>query len=184
MERSRISRARTPVLTAVALAAVVGVAACGSSHNAASANNTSSSSTSNAPAVAGSITIKTANGPDGAYLTDGAGRALYMWVADKNGTSTCYGTCAAAWPPLTQKPAAAGGALAEDLGQTARKDGTMQVTYDGHPLYYYAGDNSAGAINGQGSNGFGAKWWIVAPSGSAITATSSASPTMPNGYGY
>lgn len=66
-------------------------------------------------------------------------------------------------------PTAAGAAMAADLGTTTRPDGSMQVTDNGHPLYYYAGDSGKGQTTGQGSNGFGAKWWLVTPAGTAIT---------------
>ena len=65
----------------------------------------------------------------------------------------------------------AGSARASDLGTITRSDGTKQVTYDGHPLYYFAGDSGSGTASGQGSDGFGAKWWLVAPSGSDVTAS-------------
>jgi predicted lipoprotein with Yx(FWY)xxD motif len=68
-----------------------------------------------------------------------------------------------------------GGALASDVGTTSRSDGTKQLTYKGHPLYYYAADTSAGQTTGQGSNSFGAKWWLVTPSGSSITSGGSSS---------
>jgi predicted lipoprotein with Yx(FWY)xxD motif len=141
------------------------------------------SSSASPPSATGGATVTTASGPDGVYLTDGTGRTLYLWVADKAGASTCSGSCAAVWPPLTTKtaPAAAGAAKASDLGTVARSDGSTQVTYDGHPLYYYASDSKPGDVTGQGSNGFGAKWWIVAPSGVAITAVANGSS---GDYGY
>jgi hypothetical protein len=66
---------------------------------------------------------------------------------------------------------ASGSAKASDLGTITRSDGTKQVTYDGHPLYYFSGDSGPGTATGQGSDGFGAKWWLVAPSGSDVTGT-------------
>jgi hypothetical protein len=76
--------------------------------------------------------------------------------------------------------AGSGGVTAGELGTITRSDGTKQVTYDGHPLYYYAGDSGAGQDNGQGSDGFGAKWWLVAPSGSAITSSVTLSGSAPS----
>jgi hypothetical protein len=64
-----------------------------------------------------------------------------------------------------------GSAKASDLGSITRSDGTKQVTYDGHPLYYFSGDSGAGTATGQGVDGFGAKWWLVAPGGSDVTAS-------------
>jgi predicted lipoprotein with Yx(FWY)xxD motif len=112
----------------------------------------------------------------GTYLTGPSGRALYLWVADANGKSSCSGSCAGTWPPLTTSGAlsAVGGAMAADLGTITRADGSKQVTYKGHPLYYYVGDSGPGTTTGQGSNSFGAKWWLVAPSGSAIASSSNA----------
>jgi predicted lipoprotein with Yx(FWY)xxD motif len=91
------------------------------------------------------------------------------------------GSCAKVWPPVISAatPTAAGGVSGADLGTVTRPDGTKQVTYKGHPLYYYVADPSAGTTKGQGSNSFGAKWWLVAPSGSAITV--SATKSSPSG---
>jgi predicted lipoprotein with Yx(FWY)xxD motif len=136
------------------------------------------------------VTITTADGPAGTYLTDSAGRALYLWVADSPGKSTCSDACAQAWPPLisTSAPAAANGVDASNIGTATRPDGSKQVSYDGHPLYYFAGDTGPGQTTGQGSNGFGAKWWLVATSGAAITTSGGAgsTPTIDTsgGYGY
>jgi predicted lipoprotein with Yx(FWY)xxD motif len=96
-----------------------------------------------------------------------------MWVKDTKDKSVCYGACAGAWPPVTAtgKVVAEGGAKASELGTTTRTDGTKQVTYDGWPLYYYVGDSGSGTTTGQGSDGFGAKWWLLAPSGAEITTT-------------
>jgi hypothetical protein len=66
---------------------------------------------------------------------------------------------------------ASGSAKASDLGTITRSDGSKQVTYDGHPLYYFSGDSGAGMATGQGNDGFGAKWWLVAPTGSDVTAS-------------
>ena len=149
-----------------------------------SSGSTSSGSTSSGSTSSGAGTmVTTANGTAGTYLTDGSGRTLYLWMADKNGKSTCSGSCAAVWPPLTTKaaPAVGGSAKAADLGTVARSDGTTQVTYNGHPLYYYASDSKPGDMTGEGSNGFGAKWWIVAPSGTAITTSSGSSSSGSGG---
>jgi predicted lipoprotein with Yx(FWY)xxD motif len=111
------------------------------------------------------------------FLTDGKGRSLYLWVPDTSTMSTCSGACATAWPPLTVKgaPTAGTGATASDLATITRSDGSKQVTYAGHPLYYFAGDKAPGQTNGEGSNGFGAPWYLVAPSGQQITSLSAAS---------
>jgi predicted lipoprotein with Yx(FWY)xxD motif len=115
--------------------------------------------------------VATAKSPLGTYLTSASGRALYIWVADRNGRSKCNGPCATAWPPLITKaaPKATGGAIAPDLGTITRSDGSKQVTYTGRPLYYYAGDTAPGMTRGQGSGQFGAKWWLISPSGGWVT---------------
>jgi predicted lipoprotein with Yx(FWY)xxD motif len=119
--------------------------------------------------------VHTGNGKS--FLTDSAGRALYLWTPDTKTKSMCSGACASAWPPLTVKgaPTAGTGATANDLGTISRSDGTKQVTYAGHPLYYFAGDKAAGQTNGEGSNGFGAPWYLVAPAGQQITTLAAAS---------
>ena len=125
--------------------------------------------------------IKTSSGSGGTFLTDGSGRTVYMFAKDAMNTSACSGACASAWPPVTTTGAAtaSGSAKASDLGTLTRSGGTKQVTYDGHALYYFAGDSSAGQTNGQGVDGFGAKWWLVAPSGSIITTTAAGSAQAP-----
>lgn len=176
------------------LAVVVGVAlfvaACGSS----SSNSTSSSTpaaASNTPSSssASALTIKSASGADGTYLVGTSGRALYMWVADTGGKSACSGACAKVWPPVISSgtPTVSGGVNSADLSTITRSDGTHQVTYKGHPLYYFVADPSSGTIKGQGSDSFGSKWWLVAPSGAVITKTgggSSSSSGGSSGGGY
>jgi predicted lipoprotein with Yx(FWY)xxD motif len=119
---------------------------------------------------AGPAGITTAQNSLGTILTDMHGRAVYLFEADKGPTSTCTGECAQAWPPLTTTgtPKASGGVTASLLGTTMRADGTREVTYAGHPLYTFAGDTQAGQTAGEGSNGFGALWWIVTPGGKAL----------------
>jgi predicted lipoprotein with Yx(FWY)xxD motif len=84
--------------------------------------------------------------------------------------STCAGACAQAWPPVTTTgtPKAGGAVKASLLGTTKRADGSREVTYAGHPLYTFAGDTKAGQTTGEGSNGFGAPWWVVSPAGKAL----------------
>jgi predicted lipoprotein with Yx(FWY)xxD motif len=157
------------------VAAVVGVAlvvaACGSSSSSTSSPAANSAPSSNSSASG--IAISTAKGTGGMYLTGASGHAVYLWVADTGDRSSCSGACAKYWPPVVTKaaPVASGGVQASDLGTITRSNGSKQVTYNGHPLYYFVGDKSSGTWHGQGSNGFGAKWWLVAPSGSAITAS-------------
>ncbi len=106
----------------------------------------------------------------GRVLTDGRGRTLYLFEADKGTTSACYGQCAAFWPPLltTGKPQAAAGARAGLLGTTTRKDGTEQVTYRGHPLYYFAKDEAEGNTSGEAIDAFGAEWYALNAAGTKV----------------
>lgn len=123
--------------------------------------------------IPATVTLLTARAPFGTYLTDESGRALYMWDADRGGTSTCYGDCAAAWPPLTVGDAAQAGpdVDASLIGTVERKDGTQQVTYGGWPLYHFESDVHAGDLTGQGDTGFGAVWWVVAPNGEPLPSS-------------
>jgi predicted lipoprotein with Yx(FWY)xxD motif len=100
-------------------------------------------------------------------LVDARGRTLYLFEADNGTSSHCYGKCASAWPPLlsTGKPQATGGARAALLGDTRRADGSLQVTYHGHPLYYFAKDTRAGQTLGEGIDGFGGEWYVLDRSG-------------------
>ena len=106
----------------------------------------------------------------GQILVDAQGRTLYLFEADKNGKSNCDGSCATAWPPYlsTGTPHAAMGATANLVGTTARADGTTQVNYAGHPLYYYVGDKAPGDTTGQDIDQFGAKWYVLAKDGNKI----------------
>jgi predicted lipoprotein with Yx(FWY)xxD motif len=119
---------------------------------------------------AGPATVSTATGDLGTFLVGPDGRTLYLFEKDTGMESTCSGACASAWPPLltTGAPAAAGEATAGLLGTTARDDGTVGVTYAGHPLYYYAGDTAPGDTNGQELDDYGAEWYVIAPSGKAL----------------
>ncbi len=120
--------------------------------------------------------IESHAGTGGTFLTDGSGRAVYLFAADGMNKLTCSGACASAWPPVlaTGQLTATGGAKTADLGTINRPGGGKQVTYDGHALYFFAGDSGPGQANGQGSGSFGAKWWLVAPAGTKITAADSA----------
>jgi predicted lipoprotein with Yx(FWY)xxD motif len=160
---------------AVGAAAVAVLAAACSSGGGSSSSAPASPAATGAASGSGSgaTVITTATSSAGNVLTDGSGRAVYLWVKDTGNTSACSGACAGAWPPVTATGTvtAAGSASASDLGTITRSDGTKQVTYDGHPLYYYAGDSGSGTASGQGSDSFGAKWWLVSPSGSDVTAS-------------
>ena len=164
-------------LSAVAILA----AACSSTSSSSAAGSTTTSPKATAPAsaapsstvsgstvsgstVSGStLALKTVQGSAGIWLTNSAGRALYLYSRDKGTTSECYGACAKAWPPLTTTgPVTISGkfTVAKDLGITTRTNGTKQVTYGGHPLYYFAGDTAAGQTKGEGLDG---TWFLIGP---------------------
>jgi predicted lipoprotein with Yx(FWY)xxD motif len=146
--------------------------ACSSSTGANPATPASSATTAamSAAASAGPVGIMTAQNPLGTILTDDHGRAVYLFVADKGTTSTCSGACAKEWPPLTTTgaPVAGAGVNAAMLSTTARADGTTQLTYNGHPLYYYDDDKGPGTTKGQGENKYGANWYVLDPAGAKI----------------
>lgn len=123
--------------------------------------------------------LETEQTPLGTILVDKKGRTVYLFMADKRGVSNCSGQCLQYWPPViapTTLPAKVPGVTGK-LGVLKRSDGTRQLTINGWPLYLYAGDTKPGMTAGQGSNGGGALWWVVAPNGKKITkALPSASP--------
>ena len=119
----------------------------------------------------------------GSVLVNARGRTLYMFEKDKHGRSACYGACATYWPPLLgpAKPRAGKGLRAALLGISKRTDGKRQVTYAGHPLYTFVGDQRAGQTSGEGLTDFGGEWDAVAASGHSVESTSSAGTG--SGYG-
>jgi predicted lipoprotein with Yx(FWY)xxD motif len=194
MSMSLLGRLPMAVKLGVPVAAGLLAAACGTAAGSTAAGSTPAGT----PASNGSTTatvIESHAGSAGSFLTNSSGRAVYLWDADSMNKSMCSGACAGAWPPVTAKGhvTAADGAKAADLGTITRSDGSKQVTYLGHPLYYFAGDSGSGQTNGQGSDSFGAKWWLVAPAGTKITVADSAtsaaagagnsSPTAPASSG-
>ena len=171
MSMSLLGRLPMPVKLGVPVAAGLLAAACGSA-----AGSTTAGTPASGPATATATVIESHAGSAGSFLTNASGRAVYLWAADSMNKSTCSGACAGAWPPVTTtgKVTAAGGAKTADLGTITRSDGSKQVTYDGQPLYYFAGDSGPGQTSGQGSDNFGAKWWLVAPAGTKITVADAA----------
>jgi predicted lipoprotein with Yx(FWY)xxD motif len=162
-------------LIVAAMAALV-VAGCGGGGNQATAASVQSGGGSHTIGVTG-------NGDLGKILVDSNGRTVYLFAKDTGAKSTCSGACAADWPPVTTsgKPTAGSGLTASMVGTTTRSDGTKQVTYNGHPLYLYVGDQSAGDTNGQGVDAFGARWYALSPQGDTVTAMGSGSG---RGYSY
>jgi predicted lipoprotein with Yx(FWY)xxD motif len=106
----------------------------------------------------------------GKILFDSRGRVLYLFARDRGGRSSCSGACAKAWPPFLTKgaPRALSGVNAKVLGTTSRGNGTLQVTYAKHPLYYFKGDTKPGQIKCQNVSNFGGLWLVVAPSGKPV----------------
>ena len=169
MSMSLLGRLPMPVKLGLPVAAGLLAAACGSA-----AGSTSAGAPASGPATA--TVIESHAGSAGSFLTNGSGRAVYLWAADSMNKSTCSGACAGLWPAVTTtgKVTAADGANTADLGTITRSDGSKQVTYGGHPLYYFAGDSGPAQTSGQGSDDFGAKWWLVAPAGTEITVADAA----------
>jgi predicted lipoprotein with Yx(FWY)xxD motif len=106
----------------------------------------------------------------GKILFDGRGRVLYLFARDRGGRSSCSGACAAAWPPFltTRVPNGLADVNAKLLGTTRRSDGTLQVTYANHPLYYFKGDTKPGQIKCQNVSNFGGLWLVLAPTGNPV----------------
>jgi predicted lipoprotein with Yx(FWY)xxD motif len=165
-------RALPVVLAFTGLAA----AACGGGGSSSAADDPSlvspaaTASTPTTPPVAQPTTVTLRSGRLGRFLTDTQGRSLYLFEADRSLASVCSGSCAQAWPPLTTRgvPVAGAGVRPALLGVFRRADGSQQVAYNGHPLYYYVGDGAVGQTQGQGLNQFGAKWYVLSPSGLKI----------------
>ena len=155
------------VVAAALVALAVVVAGCGGSS---SYGGSSSSARAAGPTSAGGPSVKLASTELGKVLVDAKGRTLYLFEADKGRTSACDGACASIWPPLTttNRPTAGPGLAASKLGTTKRSDGATEVTYNGHPLYTYAGDSAPGQTSGQGLDDFGAEWYVLSAGGDKI----------------
>jgi predicted lipoprotein with Yx(FWY)xxD motif len=165
-------RKSKPKLLAIApVAAAVLIAGCGGASYGGSGNSGAAANAAPSKAAGNASSVALASSRFGRILVDSHGRTLYVFAADKGTTSTCYGACASLWPPLTVTgaPKAGTGVSASLLGTAKRTDGTTEVTYAGHPLYYYAPDTAAGAITGQDISQFGAKWYVLTPNGKEIT---------------
>ena len=193
------------IMGAAGLAALaLALSACASSSSSSSASTPAtsapaagaSSPASSAPASSASgsaLSMTTINGT--AVVTDSKGMTLYWFVPDTSSASKCTGSCATYWPPVTG-PATAGSGVTGMLGTITRPDGTAQATYDGHPLYTYAGDSASGQAKGNGLNVSGGLWWEMTVSGAKPatstgsnsgggTSTSGPGPgTGGGGYGY
>jgi predicted lipoprotein with Yx(FWY)xxD motif len=160
-------------------AAALAIAGCGGGGGGNSSSTPAAASTSG-------LAVNASNTPLGKIVTDGKGRTLYLFTKDSGMTSTCTGACASEWLPFTatSKPAAGNG-VSGTVTLVKRADGVKQVALNGHPLYYFVGDQSAGQANGQGVDDFGAKWFAVGPSGAQVTAAAkSTSSSGGGGYSY
>jgi predicted lipoprotein with Yx(FWY)xxD motif len=186
--RSRRLSGLLPFGAAVALAACGGTAASKSSAPAAAAaasrstasaslttpakRKASASPASRAQTARGrkaGIQISVRASQYGRILRDGADRTIYLFTHDRGTPSTCYGACAATWPPVLTRgaPSAGTGLNALLLGTTRRRDGTLQATYAGHSLYYYASDPK-GQILCQNVEEYGGTWLVVSPHGTPV----------------
>jgi predicted lipoprotein with Yx(FWY)xxD motif len=166
-------------LAPAGLAATLLIAACGSSTS--SGSNTSSAA---APASSGAVSssaLKTTTIGGAAVLTNGKGFTLYWFVPDTSTKSNCNGSCATYWPPV-KGPATAGAGVTGKLATITRSDGSLQATYNGHPLYTYVGDKAPGQAKGNGLNLSGGVWHEVTVSGAAAAPSGSAGAG--GGYGY
>jgi predicted lipoprotein with Yx(FWY)xxD motif len=156
---------------AFALLAVIGavvIAGCGGGSSSTSAESGSGEGGTVTASNGGGATVGVAEIEGlGPVLVDSEGMTLYDFTVDKGTTSECYEGCEAAWPPLIAKgkPTAGEGAMASALGTTKRKDGTLQVTYNGHPLYTFAEDQAPGEVKG---NEFEGTWFVLDKSGEEV----------------
>jgi predicted lipoprotein with Yx(FWY)xxD motif len=171
-----VSRATYALSLLSALAVAVAAAGCGGGGETSSGeatgersapSTTTTTETSDQPEKGAWGVVFGAEGEElGIILYDLSGHTLYTFSKDQGGTSSCYGACAKTWPPaLTEgKPRAGGEAVAGKVGTTKRKDGTVQLTYAGHPLYTHAGEKQT-ETNGNGAHAFGGEWSAIRPSG-------------------
>ena len=166
----------TLVVAAAAILLIAVGAACGSSHATRSTATRSTAPPTTAPPAPPAVAVGSSG--LGSILVDSQGRTVYMFGADSGTTSACTGACAAAWPPVQAMgtPTAGNGANAALVSTTSRSDGTTQVTYNGHPLYTFTGDNQAGDTNGEGRVAFGGTWSALSPAGDPISAPASTPP--------
>jgi predicted lipoprotein with Yx(FWY)xxD motif len=141
-------------------------------------------------AAAATPIVKAGSSAFGKILVDSRGHTLYLFEHDKTSKSTCSGKCATFWPPLltTGKAKAGAGVKASMLGTTRRADGKLQVTYHGHPLYFFVKDAKAGQTAGQNVDAFGGEWYVLSPAGvkveKKVSSSSGGGGGSSGGYGY
>ena len=169
-------------LAPAGLAATLLIAACGSSASSTSSGSTTSSAAAPASsAAASSSALKTTKIGGATVLTNAKGFTLYWFAPDTPTMSKCNGSCAAYWPPV-KGPATAGAGVTGKLGTITRSDGSMQATYNGHPLYTYVADSAPGQAKGNGLNLNGGVWHEVTVSGAAALAPSGSASAGGGGY--
>jgi predicted lipoprotein with Yx(FWY)xxD motif len=163
------------------------LAACSSSGGGSTAQAGGNGGGTAAPAAA-KVELETQNGPLGSYLTDSTGKSIYLFTSDSATSSSCSGACLQFWPAVLAKGTVeSSGNVSGKISTITRSDGTKQVVYAGHPLYYFSQDSKPGDVAGQGRDDFGAKWWLLTPAGQAITAappSSGSSAGTGGGGGY
>ena len=162
-----MTRARGLTLASGAVALALAAAACGytAPDSAGGAAGYYQAAPSTRDPAAPVVAVSSAALGPGTALVDSTGRAMYLFENDSTSASTCAGTCANVWPPV---PAATGATPDGTVGSTTRTDGVAQLTYGGHPLYYYIGDHNPGDAHGQGLDQFGAHWYLVQPNGTEL----------------
>jgi predicted lipoprotein with Yx(FWY)xxD motif len=168
------------------------ITACGSSSPSSTGTGSGASTTpqanTSAPATTAAGTVSTRHTSIGTVLVNSQGHTLYWFAIDTPTKSNCTGSCLTYWPPVLGKVTAASGTtLPKGFGTITTSDGKTQATYDGHPLYTYVADSSAGMTGGNGKNLSGGLWWAMTPSGAKVTSApsgSSSSSTGGGGYGY
>ena len=176
----------TYAFTLLAVAGALVIAGCGGSNNNTSSSETSSSETGSSSSSSGSTALTgTSIQGLGTVLVDSEGMTVYTFGKDKGNTSSCYGACAENWPPVITEgaPTAGEGAMSSQLGTAKRKDGTLQVTYAGHPLYTYVGDQSPGEANGNELNFFGGEWLALDESGAMVEGQATGEAEAESGGG-
>jgi predicted lipoprotein with Yx(FWY)xxD motif len=178
------NRVRVTAAGAIAAAAAVAVVGCSAASGGEKPGGTSSSPAASAPAST-TATIKTGAVSGVPVLTNAKGFTLYWFSPDTPTTSKCNGACTSHWPPVTA-PATAAAGIAGRFNVITRSDGSAQVTFDGHPLYTFAGDSAPGQAAGNGLDVDGGIWhWAKLSGGSAPASGSSSSSSSGNGgYGY
>jgi predicted lipoprotein with Yx(FWY)xxD motif len=174
---------RFAVLAVAALVLGIAAAGCGgnSSSSATPASGTNASSGSSGSSggygygggssSASAVTLKAVSSPLGTILVDQDGKTLYLFEADSQNKSNCSGGCLSLWPPVMAKGTATAGS-GVTAGMIGTATGSSQVTFAGHPLYWFSGDTKAGDTNGEGLDDFGGEWYAISPAGTAVVQSS------------